>query len=310
MAFVHDCFYWRENEKPAFYQDQIMAELIEYKRVAARGPHGLGKSATSSWLTLWFSLTRDLDEIDWKMPTTASAWRQLTKYLWPEVHKWSRKLKWEAIGREPFDHRTQLLSLSLSLGFGEAFAVASDTSDLIEGAHADSLFYLFDESKIIPEGTFDAAEGAFAGAGGDTGNEAYALAVSTPGIPAGRFYDIHARKPGFEDWHVIHITADNCVEAGRMSSEWLEQRRRQWGSKSALFLNKCLGEFAEEDADCVVPLEWVEMAFERWRDWHERVEQGEPKEPFTLVAVDVARMGDDRTVLALRHGKVISEFRE
>jgi len=66
---------------------------------------------------------------------------------------------------------------------------------LIEGAHAESLLYIFDESKSIAAPVFDAAEGAFAGPG-----EVFALAQSTPGEPSGRFYDIHARASGLEDW--------------------------------------------------------------------------------------------------------------
>jgi hypothetical protein len=34
-------------------------------------------------------------------------------------------------------------------------------AELIEGAHADSIMYVFDESKAISQATFDAAEGAF-----------------------------------------------------------------------------------------------------------------------------------------------------
>ena len=44
--------------------------------------------------------------------------------------------------------------------------------------------FVFDEAKAIPAGTFDACEGAFSGAG-EGGGEAFALALSTPGQPAG-----------------------------------------------------------------------------------------------------------------------------
>ena len=198
VAFVHDCFRWRGDEGPAPYQEEILAAAPERRRIAVRGPHGLGKTALASWFVLWFALTRDGD--DWKIPTTASAWRQLTHYLWPEIRKWARLLRWDRIDRSTFDYRTELLQRNLKLSTGEAFALASDQPALIEGARADSLAYVFDESKSIPAAVFDAAEGAFSGVGEDTGNEAFALAISTPGEPRGRFYDIHARRPGTEDW--------------------------------------------------------------------------------------------------------------
>jgi hypothetical protein len=46
----------------------------------------------------------------------------------------------------------------------EAFGVASDDYNTIEGAHAKDLGYIFDEAKSIPRTTWNAAEGAFANA--------------------------------------------------------------------------------------------------------------------------------------------------
>jgi hypothetical protein len=294
VAFVHDCIDWRGDQRPAPYQDEVLAELVARGRAAVRGPHGLGKTALAAWVTLAFALTRDSE--DWKAPTTASAWRQLVKYLWPELHKWARRLKWDRIGRQPFDARSELLTLNLKLETGEAFAVASDNADLIEGAHADRLLYIFDEAKAIPDATFDAAEGAFAGAGGDTFNEAYALVISTPGEPAGRFYDIHKRRPGYEDWWVRHVTLEEAVAAGRISREWAEQRRAQWGEGSAVYQNRVAGEFAASDEDGVVPLAWIERANERWQEWMEAGRLGK----LVAIGVDVGggSEGGDKTVLA------------
>ena len=198
VAFTHDCTRWRDHERPALYQDEILAQLPISKRVAVRSPHGAGKTALAAWAALWYALTRDGD--DWKIPTTASVWRQLERFLWPEIRWWTRALDWQRIGRPPFDSKTELLNLILRLETGEAFAVASDVPDAIEGAHATSMFYVFDEAKSIPANIFDAAEGAFAGGGADTGYEALALVISTPGEPTGRFYDIQSRKAGYEDW--------------------------------------------------------------------------------------------------------------
>jgi len=177
--FVKHCFKWKPGEGPTDYQVEIMNRLPEVLRSSVRGPHGLGKSALAAWLILWFSLTRDR-KVDWKIPVTASVWRQLTKYLFPELHKWCRRLNWKKIGREPFNEREELLTLNLKLETGEAFALASTQPEAIEGAHATSLLYILDEAKAIKEEIWDGVEGAFA-----TGNlgskECFALAISTPG---------------------------------------------------------------------------------------------------------------------------------
>jgi hypothetical protein len=301
-AFVRDCLQWRNGESPSDYQFELVGQLPLRRRVAVRGPHGLGKSALASWLILWFALTRDGE--DWKCPTTASAWRQLTKYLWPEVHKWARRLRWDVIGRQPFDQRSELLQLNLKLKTGEAFALASDNHETIEGAHADHLLYVFDEAKAIPAATFDAAEGAFMGA---AQTETLALAISTPGEPQGRFYDIHRRKPGYEDWWVRHVSLAETIAAGRANREVADQRRRQWGEQSALYQNRVEGEFCPSDAEGVIPLAWVEMAQERFRVL---AEERAARPPFKCVGVDVGGGGGrDNTTFAPRYGNVITELR-
>lgn len=287
----------------AAYQRQTMADLVEHRRVAVRAPHGTGKTTTVALVVLWFATTREAAGIDWKIITTASAWRQLTLYLWPEIHKWVRRIKWGLLGRNPFDERRQLLDLHLKLTHGIAAAAASDNSASIEGAHADSLLYVFDEAKTIPAATFDAAEGAFSG-GRKTGlPEAFAIAMSTPGAPTGRFYDIHKRSPGLGDWQPRHIRLEEAIVAGRISQDWAEQRALLWGAESAIYVNRVLGEFHAGEEDAVIPLAWAELAVDRWRAWDDagRPELDKPH----ILGVDVARGGGDQTVIARRQGPCV-----
>ena len=305
VGFARDCIDWRGGGLTAYQQD-ILAAVPREKRVAVRGPHGLGKTTMNAVLVLWFALTREVAGVDWKVATTAGAWRQLERYLWPEIRKWARRIRWDAFEMEPLSERTELLTLNIKLTHGAAFAVASDEPALIEGVHADAVLYIFDESKAIVPGTFDAAEGAFSGAGEQGVLEAFAVAMSTPGEPNGRFYDIHARKPGLEDWWTRHVTVDEAKAAGRISQEWQDQRAKQWGEQSAVYANRVLGEFHTSDKDGVIPLEWIEAANRRWTEWDEagRVLPDGPK----TLGVDVAREGADKTVLAPRYGDVILEL--
>jgi hypothetical protein len=296
-GFVRDCFIWTEKEVGAAdYQEAAMIDLAQSRRVSLRGPHGLGKSCLAAWIILWFALTRDGE--DWKIPCTASAWRQLSKFLMPELHKWARRLKWEVIGRAPFKNNAELLDLSLKLDTGEAFALASDNSAMLEGAHANHILYLFDEAKTVPDDTWDAAEGAMS-----VGN-AYMLAISTPGEPIGRFYEIQSHKAGFEDWHVIKVTKDQAIRAGRMSQVWASQRLLQWGRDSAVYQNRVEGEFASSDEDTIINLAWVERSNERWLIRKEADDFGF----VTGLGVDVGR-GGDPSVIGLRCGNAVKEFR-
>jgi hypothetical protein len=299
VAFARECIIWPEGEGLADYQEEVLANLATYRRECVRGPHGLGKTAVAAILVHWFALTRDGE--DWKVLTTASAWRQLTAYLWPEINKWGRRLRWEIIGREPYRAAEEQLARSLKLASGQATALASDRPEALEGAHADQILYILDEAKSIAPATFDAIEGAFAS------GSCYALAISTPGEPAGRFYEIQAHRAGTEDWHVTHVGLERAIAAGRVSREWAAQRARQWGEGSAVYSNRVLGEFAASARDGVIPLAWVEAANERWLTFQE---SGEEAPSFTCVGVDVARSGSDKSIYALRHEGVIAELRE
>jgi len=291
------------------YQCRALRELGAHGRLSVRSLHGAGKTTFAAVAVLWFATTRDRAGVDWKAITTASAWRQVTKYLWPEVHKWARKIRWEKLGRRPWS-RDELRVLSIKLGSGEAFAVVSDDHEKLEGAHADHLLFVFDEAKAIPAKTFDAIEGAFSGTG-----VVFVLSISTPGEPQGRFFQIQSRAKGYEDWHVLRWLLESVVSAGRVDPVWVANRERQWGRDSALFQNRVLGEFATHDEDGVIPLAWVEAAQERWGEFH--VACGDPENPkhkcdpgeFVAVGVDPARSGPDKTAWALRHDNQIYSLR-
>lgn len=305
-GFVKNCIKWKPGREPTEYQLRNLNSLVTEHRVCVCGPHGLGKTTTNAWAILWFALTRDAEGVDWKAPTTASAWRQLTHFLWPEIKKWARDLRWDVIGRDPFN-RYELMQQSLKLTFGEAFAVASNDPATIEGVHADQVLYIYDEAKTIPSATFDATEGAFSGSGKGSEIEAFALASSTPGEPNGRFYEIQSRAKGFGDWHPISVSLEDTIAAGRNNAEWVENRKLQWGESSAVFQNRVLGKFASSQEDGVIPLSWIEAANARYLALQDagQLQAG----PFEAVGVDVSRSGGDKTVMALRHGTVISEIR-
>lgn len=305
VQWVADCIIWPTGDDLTDYQDEIFGALPVRRRVAVRAPHGAGKTAIVGLAVLWFATTRDLGGIDWKVIVTASAWRHLSVFAMPEVHKWARRINWDVLGRAPFTNH-ELLDLSLKLQYGAATAVASNDPAKIEGAHADSLLYIFDEAKTIPSGTWDAAEGAFSGGRSSGYPEAFALAMSTPGAPAGRFYEIHKRARGLEDWWTRHIRLEETIRAGRISEDWAKQRAIQWTVDSAMYNNRVLGEFYANDETTVVPLSWAELAVERWLAW---VEAGSPiPDGRQWLGVDVGRGGADSTVLARRVAHIIQSL--
>lgn len=308
--FIQECVSWPPETEPAPYQLQAARDLWQYKRVAERAPRGTGKTTTAALIALWFAITRDGRGEDWKVVTTASAWRQLTHYLWPEIRLWARRLNWAKLGREPFN-RFELQQMRLRLEHGEVFAVASDDPAKIEGAHAQHLLWVFDESKSIPDAMFDAAEGSLVSEQ-DAGSEALVFAISTPGRKQGRFYDIFRRLPGLTDWHPTKITVEDAVEAGRISRSWIERVKALWGEDSALYRMHVLAEFAEESLYGIIPLEWVEAAVARWHQHQPSFEGNGASLPrATSIGVDVGEggSGGDPTVIAtVRGGWYVEEL--
>ncbi len=288
VAWVHDFI-------PSFdlveYQAEALEKLALDHRVAIRAPRGAGKTAPASLATLWFANT--YDGLDWKVVSTAGGWRQLIKFLWPEIHKWARAIDFEKLGRPRYTN-LELQGLSLKLNTGEAFGVASDNPDLIEGAHAENLLTIIDEAKAVPAKSWDAIEGYFS----DPGHK-LVLALSVPGEPAGRFHEIHSRKPGYEEWTPIHVTTERALAAGRIEKDWVEKRARQWGEESPLYRTYVKAEFAGS-GDAAIPLAWIEAAQGRWEE--------EQTSALTQISADIADTGEDATVLAKLHGTRVAEL--
>lgn len=293
-----------------------MGMVAEHKRCAARSTRGAGKSTTAAVVVLWFVCTRELAGVDWRVVTTASYWRQLTKYLWPEIRKWSKKLDFASLGMQPWTPLKELLNLSIKLEHGEAFAVACTDPESIEGLHADHILGIFDESKSIPDEVWDSAEGWF------SSGDVRVLAVSTPGTRSGRFYQIFQKRAGFEDWVTKHVTVEEVLAAGRVSKDWVERRLRQFGESSPFYRQQVLGQFANIVEDGMIPLEWVESAVNRWLEYQDEPDSTKSeyrhqvdfkaRRARTLMGVDVARQGNDKTVFAEVDGDLVSlqEFDE
>jgi hypothetical protein len=305
VAFVREVL---RVEEIAPYQEAIMRAVLKYKRVCVRSLHGAGKTTSAAWIILWFAAVHD----ECKVPTTASAWRQLSEFLWPEVHKWALRADWDRVGLRIRLSR-ELLQLRLNVSpTAFAFALSSVDEAKIEGAHSAYILYVFDEAKSIPAEIWDAAEGAL------STDNCYAIAFSTPGDSIGRFYEIQSRRTGYEDWHVLHIGLEECIAAGRVTRVWAEQRKKAWGETSALYQRRVLGEFAEDESETVIRLSWIEQANRRWEERWARVWKlvnygGHTQEaaeevvwgPLTHLGVDPARMGRDKTGYAFRHGPAI-----
>ena len=290
VRFVEDVITFPDNldgtpGSLADYQADELHQVATKKRVAVRGPRGSGKTMPAALAFWWFACTRELAAVDWMIPTTAGSWPQLTVYLWPEIRKWRNLIDWDRVGLPKPRTGVEFLTHQLKWFHGEGFGRAATDPDLIEGAHASNMLVIIDEGKSVADDIWDSVEGFFSNPG-----DHYTFALSTPGAAAGRFYDIHSKKPGFEDWHPIHVTLKQAIASGRITQKWADQRLRHWGKDSIIYRCHALAEFAGEQ-DGVIPLAWIEQAIERGKTDTSEERPGR-------IGVDVADTGDDQTVFA------------
>lgn len=307
VAFARECFNWKSGG-PVDYQYDILGLLDEdywMSRVAVMGPRGLGKSFIAAVTIIHFAVCMEVGQKDWKVVTTASVMRQLESFLWPEIRKVFTFVDWNKIPIKPFRLNEEIFLTKIQGKFGKATAVNSDDEQTIEGAHADYLLYVFDEAKAIPERVFDASEGAFSSSGADVGKLGKILVISTPPDinPTGRFVDIHKRKKGFEQWKTRQVTLKETIAAGRVSKQWAEDRRNQWGEDHPQYIAHVLGQIPQITSNGVIPQGWYQLATQRARmiqDWGKIV----------AVGVDIADGDGDATVIAVRREAGIKEIFE
>ena len=283
--YVLDVFDFREDE-PSQYQLDVLMGLVETGKEAMRGPRGAGKSAVAAWAIHWFADMWDGLE-SWMVIATASVWSQLTKFLWPQVHKWSRQKRWDSIPVPKWVLGKQLQKRSLELSTGQAFLQSPANFEAGEGAHEDHLLYIFDEAKLIKEEVFNSVEGAMS-----TNQHCLQLALSTPGESAGPFYDICRKAPAFADWNVREVSLEEAVAAGRVSGQWAQDRLERWGADHPMYQQYVLGRFASLQGNNLIPLTHVELAQARFDDWNRTGR-------LTALGVDLGEgTGGDESVIA------------
>ena len=285
------------------YQADVLARMAPERRVAVRKGRGAGGSATAALTVWWFASTREARGDSWKILTTAGSHEQLSRYLWPEIHLWQRRLNLAPLGLSP--SALELLTREIKGTHGQAFARATDDPNLIEGGHAEQLLVVLDEAAAIPDPIWDSVEGMFGSATGT--REARALAISKPAEDVGRFFAICSGR--VRGWWPRHVRHEEAVAAGRVSPAWAEQMRELWGEDSALYRNHVLAEFAQGGAaGAVIPLWALDAARLRWIELRETAALKELVSSAYGLDVGTGQPGRDPATLATIAGDVVVSF--
>jgi phage terminase large subunit len=293
VKFVEDNF----GATPDAWQATALKAFPSNQRLAFVASKGVGKTTLLAWCIWNFLSTRP----NAKIACTSISFDNLADGLRSELAFWQAK--------SPFLKarfhltKTRISFISEKGGLSESWfcsfrawsksADASQQADALAGLHADYIMFICDEVGSYPPAIIATAEAALA-----SGIETKLLVVGNPTDVNGPLYKItHEDR---KNWHVQHINSDpeNPERSPRVSIEWSQKQIDTYGRNSAWVKVNVLGEFPDQGSNNLFDRDSLREATNRTPtpdtyQYHQK-----------RMGVDVARFGDDSTVLFPRQGKV------
>lgn len=255
-------------------------------QMAIASGKGIGKSTLMAWLTLWAFSTAP----ETRGRVTANTKTQLETTTWTEVGKWFNYF----IARELFELGATTLCAK-EKRYKETWAVdampwSKDNPDAFRGMHnfGKRLFIGTDEASGIDDIIWEALDGCTT----DANTEIIWIAISNPSRNYGRFRECFAGGKHAKAWQTRHIDARGVTFTNKEKiAEWQES----WGADSDYFKVNVCGEFPSVSSLQLIPTDVVQRA---------RIcsVSSYPHDPL-IFALDVARFGDNKSVLARRRGR-------
>lgn len=294
-------------------QAAILEAIRDNPFVTARSCHGIGKSFLAGNASLWF-LNSFPNSI---VLTTAPTWRQVEKLIWKEIRQSFKKAKYRLCG----DLMPKAPEIQVEQDSWCALGISTNDPDRFQGFHAEHLLVIGDEAAGINEEIFEAIWGVL------TSEHCVLFLPGNPTKIGGTFYKSH-REPGWAKFHISAFNTPNFQYFGiseediwnnsweqkiteplpapwLVTPQWVANMKR-WGRDSPVWQARVLGDFPSQGERNVIPLAWIEAAVERWHMIQENSELKAKKVKGShRLGVDVARYGDDDTVILARQGSFI-----
>lgn len=282
VKFVQDVL----KVTPSPWQSEFLQYISDGERkISVRSGHGTGKSTAASWAMLWYLTTR----YPCKIVVTAPTSSQLFDALFAELKAWHRKLP-PFVGElfEVTSDRVVLKSAPQS-AFISARTARQDRPESLAGVHSENVLIVADEASGIDESTYQAASGSM------SGHSATTVLLGNPTRSSGYFYDTHHRLKA--DWRCMHV---NSMDSPLVSKAFIDEMRLKYDENSNVFRVRVRGEFPLKEDNTIIPAELVESA-------QERDIVADP-DAVPVWGLDVSRFGADSSVLAIRHGNVVTSL--
>lgn len=267
--------------EPDAWQREAAWATANNRKVSVRSGQGVGKTAFEANMVLWFLACFPYPRIVCTAPTR----QQLNDVLWSEVAKWQerspllkRLLKWT---------KTYIYMIGYEKRW---FAVARTATkpENMQGFHEDNMLFVVDEASGVADSIMEAILGTLSGENNKL------LMCGNPTKTTGAFYDSHQDGSGY---YCIKVSSR---ESPRTNKQNIADLEKKFGKDSNVVRVRVDGEFPENEDDVFIPSVLAHKA-----TMNEPLEHLKPIR--VTIGVDVARYGDDNTVLALNvDGDIIS----
>lgn len=288
MAFVRECF----GAEPDAWQLDVLRAFPKNQRVAMKACKGPGKSCVMAWLAWNFLLTRPHP----KVAACSISGDNLSDGLWTEMAKWQnaspllkQTFTWQKTRIFANDHpETWWMS-------ARQWAKSADKgrqADTLAGLHADYIMFVLDEVGGIPDSVAATAEAALA-----TGKETKLLMAGNPTHTEGPLY--RACNQEAHLWHVTEISADpdDPKRTPRVSVQWARQQIEKYGRDNPWVLVNVFGRFPPSSLNALLGPDDVRAAMNR------SIDTDAAEFAARVLGIDVAREGDDASVIFPRQGR-------
>ena len=303
LGFVLAAFEWGQGELKNFagpdeWQREILTDIgkrlrdgrinaSEAVQVAVASGHGIGKSALVSWLILWAIATHE----DTKGVVTANTENQLKTKTWAELAKWFRLClvkHWFELTATALFSRDQAHEKTWRI---DMVPWSERNTEAFAGLHnkGKRILLVFDEASAIPDLIWEVSEGALT----DSDTEIIWCCFGNPTLNTGRFRECFGRFR--HRWATRQIDSRTVAMTNKAQlQKWVDD----YGEDSDFVRVRVRGVFPSSSANALLGPDEVESAMSR----HYDVTQYEFAAK--ILGVDVARQGDDSSVIFPRQGRV------
>ena len=287
IQFVREVF----NVEPDDWQKDALMSFSKNRRTAMLASKGVGKTTLLAWVAWNFLVTRPHP----KIAATSVSWDNLSDGLWTEMSKWQSKSE---LLKEMFTWtKTRIFATNhpetwwMSARSWAKGADSSQQADSLAGLHADYMMFILDETGAIPNAVMAAAEAALS-----SGIECKIVIAGNPTHLEGPLYRAATKERHM--WEVIEINSDpdNPKRSPRVSIEWAREQITKYGADNPYVMVNVFGRFPPGSLNSLIAHDEVERAMKR--NIHEQDYSFSQKR----LGIDVARFGDDRTIIFPRQG--------